>query len=72
MVFNRLCEPDSKLGVLHWLERVVIPGVPTPGITHQHLLRAMDVLEVRRHRVDRALSARDRHRAKPATAEENR
>ena len=58
MVFNRLCEPDSKLGVLRWLERVVIPGVPTLGITHQHLLRAMDVLEARRHRVDRALSAR--------------
>lgn len=58
MVFNRLCEPDSKLGVLRWLERVVIPGVATPGIAHQHLLRAMDVLEARRHRVDRAISAR--------------
>jgi hypothetical protein len=24
MVFNRLCDPDSKLGLLRWLERVVV------------------------------------------------
>jgi hypothetical protein len=58
MVFNRLCDPDSKLGVLRWLETVVIPGVQTQGITHQHLLRAMDVLEARRERFERAISAR--------------
>ena len=27
MVFNRLCDPDSKLGVLRWLETVSIPQV---------------------------------------------
>lgn len=58
MVFNRLCDPDSKLGVLRWLKTVVIPGVPPEGIIHQHLLRAMDVLEARRARFDRAISAR--------------
>ena len=27
MVFNRLCNPDSKLGVLRWLETVALPAV---------------------------------------------
>lgn len=44
MVLNRLCEPSSKLGVLSWLERVYLPGVERAGVTHQRLLRAMDVL----------------------------
>ena len=26
MVFNRLCDPESKLGVLRWLETVAMPG----------------------------------------------
>lgn len=45
MVFNRLCDPESKLGVLRWLETVVMPGVDTAEVSHQHLLRAMDALE---------------------------
>lgn len=45
MVFNRLCDPESKLGVLRWLDGVVMPGVDTGEVTHQHLLRAMDALE---------------------------
>ena len=44
MVLNRLCDPDSKLGVLRWLERVSLPGIMCESITHQHLLRAMDAL----------------------------
>lgn len=43
MVFNRLCAPDSKLGCLRWLETVAMPAMPK-GVTHQHLLRAMDAL----------------------------
>lgn len=43
MVFNRLCEPSSKLGVLRWLETVSLPDAPT-HVTHDHLLRAMDAL----------------------------
>ena len=27
MVLNRLCDPDSKLGVLRWLQTVTLPGV---------------------------------------------
>ena len=48
MVFNRLCEPSSKLGVLRWLETVALPrgfGFDVSVPDHQHLLRAMDVLE---------------------------
>ena len=44
MVFNRLCDPDSKLGVLRWLETISFPGVETAAITHQQLLRSMDAL----------------------------
>ena len=43
MVFNRLCAPDSKLGCLRWLDTVAMPAMPE-GVTHQHLLRAMDAL----------------------------
>ncbi len=45
MVFNRLCDPDSKLGVIRWLETIVMPGVDTDSINHQQLLRAMDALD---------------------------
>ena len=44
MVFNRLCDADSKLGVLRWLETVSLPEVNTAAMTHQHLLRSMDAL----------------------------
>ena len=44
MVLNRLCDPDSKLGVLRWLETVSLPGMAVESIEHQHLLRAMDAL----------------------------
>ena len=44
LVFNRLCDPSSKLGVLRWLDRVHLPGVDTRGIHHEQLLRAMDAL----------------------------
>lgn len=57
MVFNRLCEPESKLGVLRWLETVSLPGVDTAGLTHQHLLRSMDALMNHQDAVDDALTA---------------
>jgi len=44
MVFNRLCDADSKLGALRWLQTVSMPGVDPSKITHQHLLRSMDAL----------------------------
>ncbi len=44
MVINRLSDPRSKLGLLRWLEKVYLPGVDRSRVTHQNLLRAMDVL----------------------------
>jgi transposase len=44
MVFNRLCDPDSKLGVLRWAQTVALPDVQLEAVSHQHLLRAMDAL----------------------------
>jgi len=44
MVMNRLCNPDSKSGVLRWLNTVSFPDVTAKAVTHQHLLRAMDVV----------------------------
>jgi hypothetical protein len=29
MVFNRLCDPTSKLGCLRWLDTVAMPEMPT-------------------------------------------
>ena len=43
MVFNRLCDPTSKLGCLRWLDTVAMPEMPTK-VEHHHLLRAMDAL----------------------------
>ena len=34
MVFNRLCNPDSKLGVLRWLENVSMPAFGPQPIEH--------------------------------------
>lgn len=48
MVFNRLCDPGSKLGVLRWLQTVALPrgfGFEAAAPEHHHLLRAMDVLD---------------------------
>ena len=45
MVFNRLCDPGSKLGVLRWLETVALPVDSGVVSEHQHLLRTMDVLD---------------------------
>lgn len=56
MVFNRLCAPDSKLGVLRWLDTVAMPDVPE-AISHDQLLRAMDALMDRIEPVERAVAA---------------
>jgi hypothetical protein len=48
MVFNRLCDPQSKLGTLRWLDTVALPvdfGFAEAPPQHQHLLRAMGVLD---------------------------
>ncbi len=47
MVFNRLSDAQSKLGVLRWLDTVALPAEFAFGHVpqHQHLLRAMDVID---------------------------
>jgi transposase len=52
MVLNRLCDPESKLGVLRWLETVALPEVEVAEITHQQLLRSMDALMDHQDEVD--------------------
>lgn len=56
MVFNRLCNPESKLGVLRWLEGTRIPQIPAEAVTHQRLLRGMDTLMECSDALDEALS----------------
>lgn len=52
MVLNRLCDPDSKLGVLRWLQTVTLPSITLESIDHPHLLRAMDALVEHKDAVD--------------------
>ncbi len=55
MVFNRLCEPDSKLGVLRWLDTVAMPEMPA-AVHHDQLLRTMDALMDRADAVETAVA----------------
>ena len=57
MVFNRLCDPDSKLGVLRWLQTVALPGTSLQAIDHRHLLSAMDALIDHKAEVDNVMAA---------------
>lgn len=64
MVLNRLCDPESKLGVLRWAQTVSLPGSFDPpadeesvSLSHQHLLRAMDALIDQREAVDAVLAS---------------
>ena len=52
MVFNRLCDADSKLGALRWLQSVSMPGIDADKLTHQQLLRSMDALMDHQDAVD--------------------
>ncbi len=56
MVINRLSDPKSKLGLLRWLEQVYLPGIDRSEITHQNLLRAMDVLLEQKDAIERDLA----------------
>jgi transposase len=57
MVFNRLCDPSSKLGVMRWLEGARVPGVDATSVTHQRLLRAMDTIAERADALQRSFAA---------------
>jgi len=57
MVLNRLCDPESKLGVLRWVQTVTLPGSMAQSIEHQHLLRAMDAMVEHQDEVDAVLAS---------------
>jgi len=57
MVLNRLCDPESKLGVLRWVKTVTLPGAFDGAIEHQHLLRAMDALVEHQDEVEVVLAS---------------
>jgi len=56
MVFNRLCDPESKLGIMRWLESTRVPEVPADSVNHQHLLRTMDTLSQCKEALEDSLS----------------
>jgi hypothetical protein len=56
MVLNRLCDPESKLGVLRWVETITLPGIMAESIEHHQLLRAMDGLVEHQEEVEQVLS----------------
>ena len=57
MVLNRLCDPESKLGVLRWVQTVALPDVEVTELTHQQLLRSMDALMDNQDAVDGVIAA---------------
>jgi hypothetical protein len=52
MVLNRLCDPESKLGVLRWVQTVALPDFGPKAVTHQQLLRSLDALMDHQDEVD--------------------
>ncbi|MBV6274328.1 IS1634 family transposase, partial [Alcaligenaceae bacterium CGII-47] len=56
MVINRLCDADSKLGLLRWAKTVSLPDTNLKEVTHQQLLRTMDAILEHQDVVDEALA----------------
>lgn len=57
MVFNRMCSPDSKLGVLRWMDTADLRIIANQDkVNHQLLLRAMDALDKQNEAVNDALT----------------
>ena len=52
MVLNRLCDPESKLGVLRWVQTVALPDFGPKAVSHQQLLRSLDALMDHQDEVD--------------------
>ena len=57
MVLTRLCDPESKLGVLRWLQTVALPDIEIKELTHQQLLRSMDALMDNQDAVDGVIAS---------------
>ena len=57
-VLNRLCEPESKLGTVRWVQVVPLPGTMVELIAHRQRLRAVDALVERHGAVEAVLGGR--------------
>jgi len=57
MVFNRLIDPTSKIGVVEWLRtETSMPGIDPEAVHHMQLMRAMDTLEENKDAVEQAVA----------------
>ena len=56
IVLNRLCDPESKLGVLRWVQTVALPDFGPKAVTHQQLLRSLDALMDHQDEVDAVIA----------------
>ncbi|MEW6442735.1 MAG: IS1634 family transposase [bacterium] len=56
MVFNRLCDPCSKLALLEWADGVYLPGLELEKLEYHHLLRTMDWLIEKKETVEKEVS----------------
>ena len=56
MVLHRLCDADSKLGTLRWLQTVSLPDITLATVGHQQLLRTMDTLVEHQDIIDTVLA----------------
>lgn len=57
MVFNRLIDPASKIGVVEWLRaETSMPGIDPEAVHHMQLMRAMDALEENKDAVEQAVA----------------
>lgn len=54
---SRVCDPESKLGVLRWVQTVALPDVEVTELTHQQLLRSMDALMDNQDAVDGVIAS---------------
>jgi len=53
MVFNRICDPRSKLGILEWFKGIHFPGIEKPE--HHHILRTMDWLNDNKNTLEKTI-----------------
>jgi hypothetical protein len=57
MMLNRLCDADTKLGLLRWLQTVSLPESDLKAVSHQHLLRTLDALIEHQSVIEDAVAA---------------
>ncbi|TQM92713.1 IS1634 family transposase [Roseinatronobacter monicus] len=57
MVFNRLIDPTSEIGVVEWLRaETSMPGIDPEAVHHMQHMRAMDALEENKDAVEQAVA----------------